>query len=209
MKITEKQIIVSIIVLVVGYYLVNRFFLKSKPKEVPTTQDIATELEGMKNNALNSGTFELYRSENNTGHTIAGTILEQVVDIITAVLEKPDITKIGNTIIQSKEDADNVAEMIEEVGKDIVTNIKSFEGDTLPLDDLLKQLVPAAKASLRDELQKTDIWYPIFLRFIENHGDKEPFSRMPEDQKNKLKNASTQDIEEVRMEIENRLQLRG
>jgi hypothetical protein len=29
-------------------------------------------------------------------------------------------------------------EMIEEVGKDIVTNIKSFEGDTLPLDDFFK-----------------------------------------------------------------------
>ena len=209
MKISERQIVITILVLVVGYFLVNRFFMKPKPKEVPKTQDIIADLEGMKFDALNSTKIEMYRSTTNSGHTIAGTILEQAIDIIVAVLEKPDITKIGNAIIQSKEDADNIAEMIEEVGKDIVTNIKSFEGDTLPLDDLLKQLVPAAKASLRDELQKTDIWYPIFLRFIENHGDKEPFSRMPEDQKNKLKNASTQDIEEVRMEIENRLQLRG
>lgn len=204
MKITEKQIIVAIVVLVVGYYLVNRFFLKSKPKEVPTTQDIATELEGMKINALNSGTFELYRSENSTGHTIAGTILEQVVDIITAVLERSEVAKVVDTIIQSKEDADNVAIMIEEVGKDVTESIKNFNGDILKDEnDVIRQIPPVVKASIKDELAKTDIWYPIFLRFIENHGDKEPFSRMPEDEKNKLKNASTQDIEEVRMEIEN------
>jgi hypothetical protein len=205
MKITEKRIIVSIIVLVIGYYLVNRFFLKSKPKEVPTTQDIATELEGMKNNALNSGTFELYRSENSTGHTIAGTILEQVVDIITAVLERSEVAKVVDTIIQSKEDADNVAIMIEEVGKDITESIKNLNGDILVAENVTRHIAPATKASIMSELAKTDIWYPILIRFMENHSDKEPFSRMPEDQKNKFKNASPSTIEEVRQELQNGL----
>ena len=205
MKITETQIVITILVLVVGYLLVNRFFMKPKPKEVPTTQDVIAELEGMKINALNSGTFELYRSENSTGHTIAGTILEQVVDIITAVLERSEVAKVVDTIIQSKEDADNVAIMIEEVGKDIVTNIKNFKGDTLPPKDLLKQLLPTVKASLKDELAKTDIWYPIFIRFMENHSDKEPFSSTPEDTKNLLKSASPSTIERLRMEIENKI----
>jgi hypothetical protein len=203
MKINETQIVITILVLVVGYLLVNRFFFKSKPKEVPTTQDVIAELEGMKINALNSGTFELYRSENSTGHTIAGTILEQVVDIITAVLERSEVAKVVDTIIQSKEDADNVAIMIEEVGKDVTESIKNFNGDIFDRENVIRQIAPVVKASVKDELAKTDIWYPIFIRFMENHGDKEPFSRMPEDTKNELKNASPSTIQEVRMEIEN------
>jgi len=205
MKINETQIVITILVLVVGYLLVNRFFMKPKPKEVPTTQDVIADLEGMKFDALNSTRIEMYRSATDTGHTIAGTILEQAIDIIVAILEKPDITKIGNIIIQSKEDADNVAIMIEEVGKDIVTNIKNFKGDTLPPKDLLKQLIPTVNASLKDELAKTDIWYPIFIRFMENHSDKEPFSSTPEDTKNLLKSASPSTIERLRMEIENKI----
>jgi hypothetical protein len=209
MKINETQIVITILVLVVGYLLVNRFFMKPKPKEVPTTQDVIADLEGMKFDALNSTRIELYRSATDTGHTIAGTILEQAIDIIVAILEKPEITKIGNTIIQSKEDADNVAIMIEEVGKDVTESIKNLNGDIFDRENVIRQITPVVKASLKDELAKTNIWYPIFIRFMENHSDKEPFSRMSEDQKNKLKNASTQDIEEVRMEIENQLQLRG
>jgi hypothetical protein len=203
MKINETQIVITILVLVVGYLLVNRFFFKSKPKEVPTTQDVIAELEGMKINALNSGTFELYRSENSTGHTIAGTILEQVVDIITAVLERSEVAKVVDTIIQSKEDADNVAIMIEEVGKDVTESIKNFNGDIFDRENVIRQIAPVVKASVKDELAKTDIWYPIFIRFMENHGDKEPFSSMPEDTKNQLKNASPSTIEQVRMEFEN------
>ena len=203
MKINETQIVITILVLVVGYLLVNRFFFKSKPKEVPTTQDVIAELEGMKINALNSGTFELYRSENSTGHTIAGTILEQVVDIITAVLERSEVAKVVDTIIQSKEDADNVAIMIEEVGKDVTESIKNFNGDIFDRENVIRQIAPVVKASVKDELAKTDIWYPIFIRFMENHSDKEPFSSMPEDTKNQLKNASPSTIEQLRMEFEN------
>jgi len=203
MKITETQIVITILVLVVGYLLVNRFFMKPKPKEVPTTQDVIAELEGMKINALNSGTFELYRSENSTGHTIAGTILEQVVDIITAVLERSEVAKVVDTIIQSKEDADNVAIMIEEVGKDVTESIKNFNGDIFDRENVIRQIAPVVKASVKDELAKTDIWYPIFIRFMENHSDKEPFSSMPEDTKNQLKSASPSTIEQLRMEFEN------
>ena len=203
MKINETQIVITILVLVVGYLLVNRFFMKSKPKEVPTTQDVIAELEGMKINALNSGTFELYRSENSTGHTIAGTILEQVVDIITAVLERSEVAKVVDTIIQSKEDADNVAIMIEEVGKDVTESIKNFNGDIFDRENVIRQIAPVVKASVKDELAKTDIWYPIFIRFMENHSDKEPFSSMPEDTKNQLKSASPSTIEQLRMEFEN------
>jgi len=203
MKINETQIVITILVLVVGYLLVNRFFMKPKPKEVPKTQDVIADLEGMKFDALNSTRIELYRSATDTGHTIAGTILEQAIDIIVAILEKPEITKIGNTIIQSKEDADNVAIMIEEVGKDVTESIKNLNGDIFDRENVIRQIAPVVKASLKDELAKTDIWYPIFIRFMENHGDKEPFSRMPENKKNELKNASPSTIQEVRMEIEN------
>ena len=203
MKINETQIVITILVLVVGYLLVNRFFMKPKPKEVPKTQDVIADLEGMKFDALNSTRIELYRSATDTGHTIAGTILEQAIDIIVAILEKPEITKIGNTIIQSKEDADNVAIMIEEVGKDVTESIKNLNGDIFDRENVIRQIAPVVKASLKDELAKTDIWYPIFIRFMENHSDKEPFSSMPEDTKNQLKSASPSTIEQLRMEFEN------
>ena len=203
MKINETQIVITILVLVVGYFLVNRFFMKPKPKEVPKTQDVIADLEGMKFDALNSTRIELYRSATDTGHTIAGTILEQAIDIIVAILEKPEITKIGNTIIQSKEDADNVAIMIEEVGKDVTESIKNLNGDIFDRENVIRQIAPVVKASVKDELAKTDIWYPIFIRFMENHGDKEPFSSMPEDTKNQLKSASPSTKEQLRMEFEN------
>jgi hypothetical protein len=196
MKITDKQIIVAIVTLVVGYFLVTRFFLKPKPKEVPKTQDIVAELKGMKINALKTGTYELYRSDNNTGHTIAGTILEQVIDVIVAVLEQPDVVKVGNSLIASKEDADNVATMIEEVGKDVTKSIKDTPADRFVRDGP-NTAYKALQNSLKDEVDKTDIWFPIVQRFVDAHGNKKPF-KMNDDDKNRVKNASPSQIEMIR-----------
>ena len=197
MKIKRNQIIIAVVVAIVGFLLVNRFMRKPKAAPAaPAALVVAAELKDMKYQILNSSKTEMYRSGDSTAHTIAGTILEQGIDIIVAVLEQPQVVKVGNSIIASKEDADNVATMIEEVGKDVAKNIKDVPADKF-LSDGLQSAYTTLKISLKDEVDKTDIWFPIAQRFTEAHGGKQPF-KMDDNQKNKVKNASPSEKEQAR-----------
>ena len=192
MKIKRNQVIIAVVVAIVGFLLVNRFM--QKPKAVPAAPAalvVAADLKDMKYQILNSPKTEMYRSGDSTSHTIAGTILEQAIDVIVAVLEQPEVVKVGNSLIASKEDADNVATMIEEVGKDVAKNIKDVPADKF-LSDGPQSAYTTLKISLKDEVDKTDIWFPIAQRFAAAHGGKQPF-KMNNRLKNKIKNAITED----------------
>jgi hypothetical protein len=143
----------------------------------------------------------MYRSGDSTAHTIAGTILEQAIDVIVAVLEQPEVVRVGNSLIASKEDADNVATMIEEVGKDVAKSIKDTPADKF-IQDGPNIAYKALQNSLKDEVDKTDIWHPILQRVIEAHGSKAPFN-MNDRQREEVKNASPDRINESRDMIKN------
>ena len=197
MKITRDQIIIAIVVAIVGFILVNRFMRKPKKVETaPAALVVAADLKDMKYQILNSPKTEMYRSGDSTSHTIAGTILEQAIDIIVAVLERPEVVKFGNTLIASKEDADNVATMIEEVGKDVAKNIKDVPADKF-LSDGPQSAYTTLQNSLKDEVDKSDIWFPIVQRFAAAHGSKAPFN-MDDNRKNMIKNASPGEINSAR-----------
>ena len=197
MKITRDQIIIAIVVAIVGFILVNRFMRKPKKVETaPAALVVAADLKDMKYQILNSPKTEMYRSGDSTSHTIAGTILEQAIDVIVAVLEQPEVVKIGNSIIASKEDADNVATMIEEVGKDVASAVKDTPADKFG-NEGPQNAYAALQGSLKDEVDKTDIWFPIAQRFVAAHGGKQPF-KMDDNQKNKIKNASPSEKEQAR-----------
>jgi energy-converting hydrogenase Eha subunit B len=197
MKIKRNQVIIAVVVAIVGFLLVNRFMQKPKAAPAaPAALVVAAELKDMKYQILNSSKTEMYRSGDSTAHTIAGTILEQAIDIIVAVLERPEVVKVGNSLIASKEDADNVATMIEEVGKDAVTNIKSIDGDIWG-PGIGKNFVNDMKTSLKDEVDKSDIWFPIVQRFIAAHGSKQPFN-MKDNEKERVKNAPQDRINQSR-----------
>ena len=202
MKITRDQIIIAIVVAIVGFILVNRFMRKPKKVETaPAALVVAADLKDMKYQILNSPKTEMYRSGDSTAHTIAGTILEQAIDVIVAVLEQPEVVKVGNSLIASKEDADNVATMIEEVGKDVAKSIKDTPADKFVRDGP-NVAYKALQNSLKDEVDKTDIWYPIVQRFLEAHGSKAPFN-MNDRQREQVKNASPDRINESRDMIKN------
>ena len=205
MKITRDQIIIAIVVAIVGFILVNRFMRKPKKVETaPAALVVAADLKDMKYQILNSPKTEMYRSGDSTSHTIAGTILEQAIDIIVAVLERPEVVKFGNTLIASKEDADNVATMIEEVGKDAVASITNLSEEQVSKgpDSTYPLLISEMKTSLKDEVDKSDIWFPIVQRFLEAHGSKAPFN-MNDRQREEVKNASPDRINESRDMIKN------
>ena len=200
MKITRDQIIIAIVVAIVGFLLVNRFMRKPKKVETaPAALVVAADLKDMKYQILNSPKTEMYRSGDSTAHTIAGTILEQAIDIIVAVLERPEVVKFGNTLIASKEDADNVATMIEEVGKDAVASITNLSEEQVSKgpDSTYPLLISEMKTSLKDEVDKTDIWFPIAQRFAAAHGGKAPFN-MDQSGKDRIKNASPGEIDTFR-----------
>lgn len=197
MKIKRNQVIIAVVVAIVGFLLVNRFM--QKPKAVPAAPAalvVAADLKDMKYQILNSSKTEMYRSGDSTAHTIAGTILEQAIDIIVAVLEQPQVVEIGNTLIASKDDADNVATMIEEVGKDVASAIKDTPADKFEKDGP-NIAYTTLQSSLKDEVDKTDIWFPIAQRVVAAHGGKRGID-MSDDQKNMVKNASPGEINSAR-----------
>jgi energy-converting hydrogenase Eha subunit B len=197
MKIKRNQVIIAVVVAIVGFLLVNRFMQKPKAAPAaPAALVVAAELKDMKYQILNSSKTEMYRSGDSTAHTIAGTILEQAIDIIVAVLEQPQVVEVGNSIIASKDDADNVATMIEEVGKDVASAVKDTSADKF-LNEGLQNAYTTLQGSLKDEVDKTDIWFPIAQRYAEANGSKAPFN-MDDNQKNKVKNAKKKDIKQAR-----------
>ena len=195
MKINRNRVIIAVVVAIVGFLLVNHFI--QKPKVVPAAPAalvIAADLKDMKYQILNSSKTEMYRSGENTIHTIAGTILEQGIDIIVAILEQPSVIDIGNSLITSKDDADNVATMIEEVGKDVASAIKKYPAEEFR-DDGLPMAYQTLKGSLKDEVDKTDIWFPIAQRFAETHKQS---LRLDDNEITEIKNASPSKINKVR-----------
>jgi energy-converting hydrogenase Eha subunit B len=197
MKIKRNQVIIAVVVAIVGFLLVNRFMQKPKAAPAaPAALVVAADLKDMKYQILNSSKTEMYRSGDSTAHTIAGTILEQAIDIIVAVLEQPQVVEVGNSIIASKEDADNVATMIEEVGKDVASALKDTPADRF-LNEGLQSAYTTLQSSLKDEVDKTDIWFPILQKVVAEHGSKQPIS-MNEKERKRIKNAKKKDIKEAR-----------
>ena len=202
MKIKRNQVIIAVVVAIVGFLLVNRFMQKPKAAPAaPAALVVAAELKDMKYQILNSSKTEMYRSGDSTAHTIAGTILEQAIDVIVAVLEQPQVVEVGNSIIASKEDADNVATMIEEVGKDVASAVKDTPADKFDRDGV-KNAYTALQGSLKDEVDKTDIWFPILQKVVAAHGSKQPF-KMDDNQKNRIKNATQSDKVDATNELKN------
>ena len=206
MKIKRNQVIIAVVVAIVGFLVVNRFM--QKPKAVPAAPVapvalvVAADLQDMKYQILNSSKTEMYRSEKNTSQTIAVTVIEQIIDILVAVLERPEVVKYANEFVQSKDDADNIAIMIEAIGKDAAASITNLSEEQVSKGptSTYKVLASEMKTSLKDEVDKTDIWFPIVQRLVQAHGDK-PSIDMSDDRKNMVKNASPGEINSARDEI--------
>jgi hypothetical protein len=95
---------------------------KSEPKS-----EVAQDLRDIKSRIKNIEKYrmrEYYRAKSNNGLTIAGTMLEQMIDVAVAVLEQPLVNELTGKLLRNKKDADTFAEYIEMFGAEMVKNIK-------------------------------------------------------------------------------------
>lgn len=111
--------VVITLVLIVLLYLVFGRKGSSKPE---STED---ELMRIKDKIRKAeGYREYYRSDDNNGLTVGGTILEQGIDVLVEILKQPLVKEFTQKVIQNKEDAVFIAEQIEMLGKEFVTLLK-------------------------------------------------------------------------------------
>jgi len=104
-----------------------------------TTQNVAAkkelvkaveDLETIKNRIKNVeeyGHRENYRSETNNGLTVVGTLMEQMIDVMVAVLKQPLIAEAVSKRIVNKQDADEIAEYIEMLGQEVVKEVEQTQ----------------------------------------------------------------------------------
>ena len=82
-------------------------------------------LETIKDRLKNAENYrEYYRSETNNGLTIIGTVMEQMIDVMVAVLKQPLVAEAVAKRIVNKQDADEMAEYIEVLGQGIVKEVE-------------------------------------------------------------------------------------
>ena len=83
------------------------------------------DLESIKDRLQNAENYrEYYRSESNNGLTIIGTVMEQMIDVMVAVLKQPLVAEAVAKRIVNKQDADEMAEYIEILGQGIVKEVE-------------------------------------------------------------------------------------
>ena len=111
---------------------------KTKDASV-TSQDVAAkkelvkaveDLETIKDRIKNVEEYdhrEKYRSETNNGLTVVGTLMEQMIDVMVAVLKQPLVSEAVSKRIVNKQDADEIAEYIEMLGQEVVKEVEQTQ----------------------------------------------------------------------------------
>src|SRR5210317_1218039 len=94
---------------------------------VQELQKAVGDLETIKDRIKNVEEYnrrENYRSETNNGLTVVGTLMEQMIDVMVAVLKQPLVAEAVSKRIVNKQDADEIAEYIEMLGQEVVKEVE-------------------------------------------------------------------------------------
>jgi hypothetical protein len=96
------------------------------PPDAPTeVVEAVGKLEEIKDRIANAENYrENYRSETNNGLTIVGTLMEQMIDVMVAVLKQPLVSEAISKRVVSKQDAHEIAEYIEFLGQEVVKEVE-------------------------------------------------------------------------------------
>ena len=133
-------------------------------EELNTIKERVKGIEGY----TTEGRREYYRSETNNGLTIGGTIMEQMIDIIIALLKQKEVAAALQKVIQRKEDAVAIAEVIEKMGKKIRNLIRESH--------VLKETAPGSGAYRVDQVEMQSIATKMDQKLIEiMKSDKEKY----------------------------------
>jgi hypothetical protein len=98
----------------------------AKKELVKAVEDLETIKDRIKNVEEYSHR-EKYRSETNNGLTVVGTLMEQMIDVMVAVLKQPLVSEAVSKRIVNKQDADEIAEYIEMLGQEVVKEVEQTQ----------------------------------------------------------------------------------
>ena len=113
------NIILAMVLIAIVYLIYRRTRVSSQTQ----SEKMMRELYSIKDALIPKKYIEKYRSEGNNGLTIVGTVMEQVVDMMIAILKQGPTREMIDTIVKNPVDATTIAEAIETVGAQIVSEI--------------------------------------------------------------------------------------
>ena len=113
------NIIIALVLVAIVYLIYRRTRVPSGTQ----SEKMMRELYSIKDALIPKKYIEKYRSDGNNGLTIVGTMMEQVVDIMIAILKQGPTREMIDTLVRNPADATTLAEAIETVGAQIVSEI--------------------------------------------------------------------------------------
>jgi hypothetical protein len=141
-----------LIILAIVYLVYTR--TQTEPKK--QSDKMLRELYSIKDALIPKKYIEKYRSSDNNGLTIIGTAMEQVVDIMIAILKQKPTREVIDSFVREASDATTIAEALEVVGKEIVKGVSE--------NDILKKVEVTTRGINKNgeevEQQKRTIYRP-------------------------------------------------
>ena len=129
---SKSKFTIVMVVLVLCAITVTTFIVTNKSADSPgkkedevVVKSAIEDLESIKDRIKKTEEYrEYYRSETNNGITVVGTLMEQIIDIIIAILKQPLVEEAVSKHIAEKQDAIEIAEYIEMLGEEIIKEIE-------------------------------------------------------------------------------------
>ena len=171
----SKLMIAGVVIIVVIIIIILMRRKPTKPISSDPSVQVQEELSTIKDRVKGIEGYttgrESYRSETNNGLTIGGTIMEQMIDVIIALLKQKEVAAALQKVVQRKEDAIAIAEVIEKLGKNLSRSI----GET----HVLKETAPGSAIYRVDQVEVQNLAKKMDQKLIEiMKSDKEKYFKL-------------------------------
>ena len=108
--------------------ITNKSDSPEKKEDEVVVKNAVEDLESIKDRIKQTEKYrEYYRSETNNGITVVGTLMEQMIDVMIAILKQPLVKEVVSKHITEKQDAIEIAEYIEMLGKEVVKEVEQTQ----------------------------------------------------------------------------------
>ena len=135
----NQERIMNIVLVAILVAIVYLIYTKSRTPCGTQSEKMLKELYSIKDALIPKKYIEKYRSNGNNGLTIIGTAMEQMVDIMIAILKQNPTREMVDSFVRESVDATTIAEAIETVGKEIVKEIS--QNDVLEMKEVIWEVL--------------------------------------------------------------------
>lgn len=135
----NQERIMNIVLVAILVAIVYLIYTKNRTPGGTQSEKMLKELYSIKDALIPKKYIEKYRSNGNNGLTIIGTAMEQMVDIMIAILKQKPTQEIVDSFVREPTDATTIAEAIETVGKEIVKEIS--QNDVLETKEVIGRVL--------------------------------------------------------------------